>query len=607
MDHYDFQSCLNLTFPYCCMVQSYSLNISMDKDHWVEYSVYNRSLVFICLISMLFLYWQLKNNLFRHVGLYFKYLSCFGVYIVLKLGYLLSPLELIPMANLIVELILRCLDFALELWLLSFLFQKNLLAPSVRKASIATVVVLMVSSPVDMVPFLTLDADDNMKFIGVTVSDFLFFVGLLVIAMMTTSSCQLLVPAKYLPRKSARLWALYKALIHLLNAVYRVMMMQHEDLACASVVSSLVDYCLVALVLYFVLRSDALYWQKKRQLLQDDEWIVSEEGKVIEVNQSKIEQVPTINWNDIKLEKTIGSGAFAVVYLAEWRRTKVAVKKLKMDSVQSGESDEKSIISDLLRETRFLSTLRHPNIVQFLGLCVTLPNLAIVTTFMERGSLYSILKSIRTGELPPTELNFDRKVSILRDIAAGMDYLHSRNPPVLHRDLKSPNVLIDQYWRGQVADFGLSRIHAANTSTMTHLGTPLWLAPEIVREERYSEKADVWSYGVIVWETVTGKHPYDKMTPLAVMAEVGFKNYKLKLSDSSSSSELKSIMDDCFNEEQLRPTFYEILHKFQEIKGGSDLTISTTTTSSTPLNEFPSMANSNSSSNDTDTNPVEGS
>jgi serine/threonine protein kinase len=109
---------------------------------------------------------------------------------------------------------------------------------------------------------------------------------------------------------------------------------------------------------------------------------------------------------------------------------------------------------------------------------------------------------------------------VLLSVARGMNYLHSRQPPILHLDQKSPNILIDDRWRVKIADFGLSKMRARTyVSNSGGGGTPEWMAPEVLRSERYDEGADVYSFGVVMWEALTGVLPWSHLqNPLQVRA-----------------------------------------------------------------------------------------
>ena len=128
--------------------------------------------------------------------------------------------------------------------------------------------------------------------------------------------------------------------------------------------------------------------------------------------------------------------------------------------------------------------MRHPNIVQFLGACFE-PEFCLITEYMDRGSLFSVLHSDR-------ELKWEVRLQFAIDIAKGLLYLHSRSPPIIHRDIKSLNVLVTKDWKSAISDFGLTRIKDKVMSNQNTVGSPAWCAPELLRNDPYSEKADVY-------------------------------------------------------------------------------------------------------------------
>jgi len=161
-----------------------------------------------------------------------------------------------------------------------------------------------------------------------------------------------------------------------------------------------------------------------------------------------------------------------------------------------------AIIDEFCQEATIMKQLRHPNLTLFLGVCLEDPTICILTEYVSRGSLFDLLHD----EHAP--FTWQRGLRILCDVAQGMTYLHAAKPrPILHRDLKSLNILVDENWRGKVADFGMSRFHDAG-ATMTQCGSPLWMAPEMVRNMAYDEKSDVYSFGICLWEIYTRKIPY---------------------------------------------------------------------------------------------------
>ncbi|XP_020299603.1 mitogen-activated protein kinase kinase kinase 13 isoform X2 [Pseudomyrmex gracilis] len=204
-----------------------------------------------------------------------------------------------------------------------------------------------------------------------------------------------------------------------------------------------------------------------------------------------------ISFEDISELQWLASGAQGAVFSGKLNRETVAVKKVK-------EPKETDI--------RHLRKLNHPNIVQFKGVCTKSPSYCIIMEYCPFGPLYDYLRN--GGPVPPEKL-----VSWSKDIAAGMTYLHAHK--IIHRDLKSPNVLIGQNEVVKISDFGTSRPMLESSTKMTFAGTVAWMAPEVIRNDPCSEKVDVWSYGVVLWELLSGEIPYKDVDYSAVMWGVG--------------------------------------------------------------------------------------
>ncbi|KAB1221280.1 Serine/threonine-protein kinase CTR1 [Morella rubra] len=157
-----------------------------------------------------------------------------------------------------------------------------------------------------------------------------------------------------------------------------------------------------------------------------------------------------ISWNDLVLKERIGAGSFGTVHRADWNGSDVAVKILMEQEFHAERYKE------FLREVAIMKRLRHPNIVLFMGAVTQPPNLSIVIEYLSRGSLYRLLHKPGAREM----LDERRRLNMAYDVAKGMNYLHKRNPPIVHRDLKSPNLLVDKKYTVKVCDFGLSRLKA---------------------------------------------------------------------------------------------------------------------------------------------------
>ncbi|KAH7567645.1 hypothetical protein ACOSP7_010331 [Xanthoceras sorbifolium] len=263
-----------------------------------------------------------------------------------------------------------------------------------------------------------------------------------------------------------------------------------------------------------------------------------------------------ISWDELHIKERVGAGSFGTVHRAEWHGSDVAVKVL---TVQDFEDDQ---LKEFLREVAIMKRIRHPNVVLFMGAVTKRPHLSIVTEYLPRGSLYRLIHRPASGEL----LDQRRRLRMALDVAKGINYLHNLNPPILHWDLKSPNLLVDRNWTVKVCDFGLSRFKA-NTfiSSKSVAGTPEWMAPEFLRGEPSNEKSDVYSFGVILWELVTMQQPWSGLSPAQVVGAVAFQNRKLTIPPNTSPV-LASLMESCWADNPIqRPTFGNIVESLKKL------------------------------------------
>ncbi|PPS03229.1 hypothetical protein GOBAR_AA17432 [Gossypium barbadense] len=161
----------------------------------------------------------------------------------------------------------------------------------------------------------------------------------------------------------------------------------------------------------------------------------------------------------------------------------------------------------------------------------------------------------------------DDIIHAFRQEARGMNYLHHCNPPIIHRDLKSSNLLVDKNWTVKVGDFGLSRLkHETYLTTRTGKGTPQWMAPEVLRNELSDEKSDIYSFGVVLWELATEKIPWENLNSMQVIGAVGFMNQRLEI-PNGVDPRWASIIESCWHSDpQCRPTFQELLNKLRDLQ-----------------------------------------
>ncbi len=212
--------------------------------------------------------------------------------------------------------------------------------------------------------------------------------------------------------------------------------------------------------------------------------------------------IPLINYADLNVGVELGRGGFGVVYQGTYRYNDVAIKQLLIDNISLDS------LAEFEKESKIMAQLHSPNIVHFYGYCVS-PHYCIVMEYMSNGSLFSVLRSNKPLEWP-------QRFSIALDIAKGLAFLHHEN--ILHRDIKSLNVLLDQHNRAKLTDFGLSKVkaetrsHATATKTNTKdsVGTIQWMAPELFegRKAVYTKKSDIYSLGVTFWELASRKIPF---------------------------------------------------------------------------------------------------
>lgn len=202
-----------------------------------------------------------------------------------------------------------------------------------------------------------------------------------------------------------------------------------------------------------------------------------------------------IDYKELNFGKKLGEGGFGVVHQGTWRKhTNVAIKQLLVDDLSHAASKEFDT------ETQTMVRLRSPHIVQFYGYCVS-PKRCIVMEYMPNGSLYKVLKNTNQP------LDWSIRIRIAIDMASGLAFLHEER--ILHRDIKSLNVLLDESYRAKLADFGLAKVKTeVKPKSRQDIGTPAWMAPELFKGTAYTEKSDIYSFGITLWELAARKIPF---------------------------------------------------------------------------------------------------
>eukprot|EP00727_Mastigamoeba_balamuthi_P008187 m51a1_g399 putative serine threonine kinase (1307) ;mRNA; r:712954-718306 len=211
---------------------------------------------------------------------------------------------------------------------------------------------------------------------------------------------------------------------------------------------------------------------------------------------------------DVEMGKEVTErGNFGIVFKGVWRSQTVAVKKFfrqKVDSITMAE------IEHQIKEISLLSDIRHPNIVLFLGACTEPCNMFVVTEWMDNGSLLQLLSS-------SSQIDRQRGVAILTSTCSALTYLHQCN--IVHRDLKSSNILLSKSMDVKVSDFGMAAVKTAN-KVSTLCGSIGWMAPEVLSDGTYTEASDVYSFGVVMNEILTCEVPFKGLNKVAVSREI---------------------------------------------------------------------------------------
>merc|ERR1712137_314327 len=265
-----------------------------------------------------------------------------------------------------------------------------------------------------------------------------------------------------------------------------------------------------------------------------------------------------INPNEIEVGKKLGKGAFGTVYKGKLHGKDVAIKKLHVTNLDA-EAQE-----DFKAEMMIMSKLRHPNVVLFMGSCMQPDNYMMITELMPRGSLYDILHDKNI------QLSFKQKMKMAKDAALGMNWLHCSKPVFIHRDLKTQNLLVDTNWTVKVADFGLSHIKKhekpGSSGSYGSIGTPLWMAPEVLQNKPYDESADVYSFGIVLWELLTQEDPFKEVETFSAMIDSVVGGHKRPTIPENCPKKLARLIEVCWDADpKKRPTFSQIIPLFDNI------------------------------------------
>ncbi|XP_072488835.1 tyrosine-protein kinase ABL1 isoform X2 [Notamacropus eugenii] len=258
-----------------------------------------------------------------------------------------------------------------------------------------------------------------------------------------------------------------------------------------------------------------------------------------------------IERTDITMKHKLGGGQYGEVYEGVWKKYSltVAVKTLKEDTME---------VEEFLKEAAVMKEIKHPNLVQLLGVCTREPPFYIITEFMTYGNLLDYLRECNRQEVNAVVLLY-----MATQISSAMEYLEKKN--FIHRDLAARNCLVGENHLVKVADFGLSRLMTGDTYT-AHAGAKFpikWTAPESLAYNKFSIKSDVWAFGVLLWEIATyGMSPYPGID-LSQVYELLEKNYRMERPEGCPEK-VYELMRACWQwSPSDRPSFAEIHQAFE--------------------------------------------
>ncbi|KAL6728477.1 hypothetical protein Aduo_010248 [Ancylostoma duodenale] len=265
---------------------------------------------------------------------------------------------------------------------------------------------------------------------------------------------------------------------------------------------------------------------------------------------------PEIKREDIELGHQLGVGTFGAVFCGTWHyapgeQRVVALKKVFV----------------LEKEAQILSKIRHRNIIHFYGICKSMSDFFIVTDYAENGSLFDYLHNDKIASI-----DFTTTLKWAEQIAQALHYLHfEATDTIIHRDLKSKNVVIDAKLVCKICDFGTSKDLTHSCTAPTWGGTAAWMSPEIIKQnEMLTTATDVWSYGVVLWEMLSKEVPYKEFTEYRIYTLITEKGVTLAIPENCPQK-LKTLMEKCWKmNPKERLNMKEILGELHHISRNSE-------------------------------------
>lgn len=287
-----------------------------------------------------------------------------------------------------------------------------------------------------------------------------------------------------------------------------------------------------------------------------------------------------INPSELTFHDSLGNGCSAQVFVGEWRGTKVAIKQLKGSKSKQKMKEKQRI--EFEREMAVMQRTSHVNLVRLLGFATQEVPVKIIMELCLGGTCFDLLHNS-----DHVRLTWDQKLKMCSDVASGMKYLHGYDPQIIHRDLKSLNLLLSRVICNstdepvvKVSDFGLSRMKLfkkytglKKTPVMTKgAGTSHWMAPEVFLGTCYNEKVDVYSYAMVLFEIICRQIPFEEEEPDRVcLLTVQGERPDMKAVPADCPPLVEELMVACWAQEPTqRPSFEAITRTLQIVKSTSN-------------------------------------
>ena len=297
----------------------------------------------------------------------------------------------------------------------------------------------------------------------------------------------------------------------------------------------------------------------KTQSKKDTGWskLLNNGGRKVSASEAAEEY--RVDRSKLFLGLKFAHGLYSRLYHGKYEDKAVAVKLITVPDDDENECLGARLEKQFTKEVTLLSRLSHPNVIKFVGAYKDHPVYCVLTEYLPEGSLRSYLHKPENRSLPMKKL-----IEFALDIARGMEYIHSRH--VIHRDLKPENVLIDEDFQLKIADFGIACEEEYCDMLADDPGTYRWMAPEMIKRKPHGRKADVYSFGLLLWEMVAGATPYEDMNPIQAAFAVVDKNMRPAIPGDCPAA-MKDLIERCWSvAPDKRPDFWQVVKVLEQFE-----------------------------------------